>query len=269
MLEFDGRTVVITGGATGIGLALAKACGSQGAHIVIGEPRPQRLEEAVAELEALGITARSFQCDVTRLEEVEAFADFAFDGGRDVALVINNAGVAQQNAAVVDTPPEEVHRVFDVNFFGVWHGCRVFGRRLTDQGTPAAIYNTGSENALFVAVVNAAAYVASKHAVYGLTDALREEMPDHVTVGMIAPGFVASELIPEQARSLGMPAEEFATIALAQIRAGAFHVVSHSYNQVHVDQRHAELSKAFADHAPRHDGDERYDVRTLRARSTR
>ncbi len=65
MLEIEGRTVVITGGATGIGFGLAKACGTLGANVVIGEPRGKRLGEAVTSLDDLGVNARAFSLDVT------------------------------------------------------------------------------------------------------------------------------------------------------------------------------------------------------------
>lgn len=263
MLELRERTVVITGGATGIGFALAKACGVQGANIVIGEPREARLAASVEELTNLGVNAKSFVCDVTQIEQVEAFADFAFAAFGEVGLVINNAGVSQANGALIDTSLDELHRVFNVNFFGVWNGCKVFGQRLSEQGTPAGLYNVGSENSHFVAVVDSAAYVASKHAVHGLTDALREEMAEPIVVGLISPGFVGSELIPKGARDLGMSPDEFAKIALEQIKGGEFYVVSHSYNQVHIDRRYKEMSQALATFAPRHEGDERYDVRFL------
>jgi NAD(P)-dependent dehydrogenase (short-subunit alcohol dehydrogenase family) len=151
-----------------------------------------------------------------------------------------------------------------VNFQGVWQGCQVFGRRLIEQGTEAAIYNTGSENSFFVAVHQAAAYVASKHAVLGLTDALRGEMPEYISVGMIAPGFVATPLIPEAMRDLGMPADEFAAIILPQMLAGERYVVSHGYNQVRIDERYQLIRGAYARSAPRKEGDERFDVQHLR-----
>ena len=152
-----------------------------------------------------------------------------------------------------------------VNFEAVWRGCQLFGRRLIEQGTPAALYNTGSENSFFVAVSHSAAYVASKHAVLGLTDALREEMPEHVSVGMIAPGFVGSELIPEPMRLMAMPVDEFAGIVLPQMLAGAPYVVSHGYNQVRIDERQQQIASAYSRSAPREEGDDRYDVRTLLA----
>jgi NAD(P)-dependent dehydrogenase (short-subunit alcohol dehydrogenase family) len=189
MLDVADRTVVITGGATGIGFGLAKAFGTRGANVVIGEPRQARLNEAAAMLADSGIKARAIQLDVTDPEQLRDFAKQAFTAFGEVAVVINNAGIGQARGAVIDTPVEELQRVMAVNFEGVWRGCQEFGRRLIEQGTRAGLYNTGSENSFFVAVSHSAAYVASKHAVLGLTDCLREEMPDYISVGMIAPGF--------------------------------------------------------------------------------
>ena len=266
MLKLKDRTVVITGGATGIGLGLAKACGEKGARILIGEPRPAHLNEAVSLLRETGVSAHGEVVDVSSVEQLTALADVAFNTLGDVALVMNNAGIGQRSGAVLDTPLEELQRVMSINFQGVWQGCQVFGRRLIKQGCEAAIYNTGSENSFFVAVHKAAAYVASKHAVLGLTDALREEMPEHITVGMIAPGFVATELIPEAMRHLGMPIDEFAAITLPQILKGERYVVSHGYNQVRIDERYQLMRDAYTRSAPRQEGDERYDVTQLRER---
>ena len=263
MLNIKNRTAVITGGATGIGLGLAKACGNRGARIVIGEPRAAQLDAALSTLREMGISAQGVVLDVSSVEQLEAFADEAFGAEGDVALVVNNAGVGQRSGSVLDTPLEEMQRVMAVNFQGVWQGCQVFGRRLIEQESEAAIYNTGSENSFFVAVHHAAAYVASKHAVLGLTDALREEMPAHIRVGMIAPGFVATPLIPEAMRPLGMPIDEFAAAILPQMLAGEPYVVSHGYNQVRIDQRYELIRYAYSRYAPRKAGDERFDVRHL------
>jgi len=263
MLNIKNRTAVITGGATGIGLGLAKACGNRGARIVIGEPRSAQLDAALSTLREMGILAQGVVLDVSSVEQLEAFADEAFGAEGDVALVVNNAGVGQRPGSVLDTPLEEMQRVMAVNFQGVWQGCQVFGRRLIEQESEAAIYNTGSENSFFVAVHHAAAYVASKHAVLGLTDALREEMPAHIRVGMIAPGFVATPLIPEAMRPLGMPIDEFAAAILPQMLAGEPYVVSHGYNQVRIDQRYQLIRDAYRRYAPRKAGDERFDVRHL------
>jgi len=263
VLELENRTVVITGGATGIGFGLARACGHRGARIVIGEPRRNRLDEAVAILEKEGIVARAYSLDVAVAAELERFAEQAFTAFGDVALVINNAGVGQKSGSIVDTSLEEMRRVMAVNFEGVWLGSKVFGERLIKQGAPAGLYNTGSENSLFVAIDNAAAYVASKHAVYGLTDALRAEMPDFIHVGMIAPGFVGSELIPEPMRALGMPVTQFVEIVLPQILAGEPYAVSHGFNLSRITERQQILSDAYRAFAAASLEDDRYDVSSL------
>jgi NAD(P)-dependent dehydrogenase (short-subunit alcohol dehydrogenase family) len=230
MHSYDGKTVVITGGATGIGFAFAKAFGAEGAKVIIAEPRLNRLEEAVAALEGLGIEARHFVCDVTDPAQVEALAEFAWGTYGKVDFLLSNAGVSAPRHKIPDMPLEEVHKVFAVNFFGVWHCAASFGRRIREQGTPAAIYNVGSENSFFSAVPQGAAYMATKHAVLALTEGLREDKPDFVTVGMIVPGWVQSELIDPRSVHLAMDAGRFAGICLPQIKAGEPYVVSHAFN---------------------------------------
>ena len=264
-MEIANKVAVITGGATGIGFALAKEMGKRGAQVVIAEPRQEKLQQAVATLAGEGVTAEYFVCDVTDLNQVEALAEFAWSTFGQVDIAINNAGIGQPRATVMDCDMQAVHATFDVNFFGVWHGCRVFGKRFAEQGTPAAIYNTASENAFFVAAPQMAAYVATKHAVLGLTDALREEVPDFVQVGAIIPGFVATDLTA-QAGELAMTADEFAGIIVPQIEAGEFLAVSHAYNMEHINQRHQRVSRAYAQYAPRYEGDDEYDVRALLAK---
>ncbi|QLC21829.1 SDR family oxidoreductase [Parasphingopyxis sp. CP4] len=266
MSDYSDKTVAITGGATGIGFALAKAFGAEGANIIIGEPRENRLDEAVAALTELGVDARSMVMDVTDPDSVEAFADFAWEAHSRVDVLINNAGISIPRAPVTEVSLDQMHAVFDVNFFGVWHGCRSFGKRMVEQGGEAAIYNLASENAFFTAVRNSAAYVASKHAVMGFTEAFREEMPDEITVGTIFPGFVLSEMTGKEAAPFAMDTDRFAGIVLEQIKARENFIVSHAYNIVHIDERRDRLAQAFEKYAPRYEGDDEYDVPTLVAK---
>ena len=259
------RNVVITGGASGIGFALARGLGAQNCRVMLAEPDQARLDAAVADLQENGIDACAQVCDVTDLDQVERLADAAWAHFGRVDMVFNNAGIGIGQVPIIDTKMDDLHAVFNVNFFGVWHGCRVFGRRLIDQGTPAGIYNTGSENSLFNAVPNNAGYLAAKHAVLGLTDNLREQMPEFIHVGLIIPGFVKSGLTAAVA-DLAMDTDEFAGIVLKQIADGQFYIVSHAYNMEHIQQRYDEISQAFATYAPRYSGDEEYDVRYLLAK---
>ena len=105
------------------------------------------------------------------------------------------------------------------------------------------------------------AYVASKHAVLGLSESLRGDLPDFIRVGTIFPGYVDTPLTGNA--SGGMNADEFASIVKKQIKAGEHFIVSHAYNMVHVEKRHEEIKKAYSTYAPRYGGDDEYDVGKL------
>ena len=263
MREFKGKTVVITGGATGIGFSFAKQFGRDGARVIIAGRRENRLKETVESLRGEGIAAESFRSDVVSRSEVEALADFAWKTFGSVDVLVNNAVVSQQPLSLLDATEEVFRRVYDVNIFGVLNGIAVFGKRFVEQGTPAAIYNVGSENSLFNGVPLSAAYVSSKHAVLAISEALREEIPDFIKIGLICPGFVRSELADAEIMRAGMDTDRFTDIAMDQIRNGEFYIVSHAYNIVRIDERHDQVSKAFERYAPRYEGDDEFDVRTL------
>lgn len=257
MIELTGASVVITGGATGIGLALARQLGARGARLILFEPREAVLQAAVADLQAQGIDAAGFAGDVTKPEEIEALAEFAWNRHGRADLLINNAGVGGPVKALIKYDVAAARALFEVNFWGVVHSVQSFGRRWLADGQPAAVYSTASENGLFTAIpFGGGPYVASKHAVVGLMEMLRREVPEHITTGVIIPGWVATDL----SRNMGMDADEFAAIIVPQIAAGAPWCVSHSYNMVRIDERHAEIAAAYTAHAPRKTGDEALDV---------
>ncbi|MEO1552378.1 MAG: SDR family NAD(P)-dependent oxidoreductase [Pseudomonadota bacterium] len=265
MDDFKDKTVVITGGATGIGFGLAKRFGTLGAKIVIGEPRQARLDEAISSLTALGIDAAAMRLDVTQPESMEAFADFVWNTFGGAHVLINNAGISIGRAPLPDVALDDLRRLFDVNFFGVWYGAATFGKRMIAQGEPAAIYNVASENAFFNAVQNSAAYIASKHAVRGLTEAMRDDFPEFIQIGMIVPGFVASEMTAGS-EQFAMDADTFAEKVVTQIAAGEVYIVTHAYNIERIKPIHDAIEDAYARNAPRYDGDDEYDVPTLIAR---
>lgn len=269
MKDFKDKVVVITGGATGIGFSFAGQFGREGAKIIICGLRENRIDEAVQSLCASGIEAEGTVCDVSKREDVEKFADFAWDAFGSVDAVMSNAGVMAVGQTVIDSSKEDFMKIFDVNVFGVLNVVSVFGKRLIEQGTPAALYNVGSENSLFNGVPLGAPYVASKHAVLALTESLKEEVPDYIEVGLICPGFVQSELGGDEARetmSHAMDTDRFTSIAMKQIKQGEFYIVSHAYNMVRIDERYGKVKKAYEHYAPRYDGDDEFDVRTLFAK---
>jgi NAD(P)-dependent dehydrogenase (short-subunit alcohol dehydrogenase family) len=265
MQDFNGKVVVITGGATGIGFALAKQFARQGAHLVIAGIQEDRLASARKALAELSVRVETFECDVTVRKQMDALADFAWEKFGQVDVLVNNAGVGPIPSTVVDAKPEDVQSVLAVNLFGVWNGVSVFGKRFIAQNRPAAIYNVGSENSFFNAIPEGAGYVVSKHGVLAMTVALREELPKHVEVALICPGLVRSELARET--ELGMDTDAYAETVVKQLRAGEFYIVSHAFNLVRIKARWGEIEAAFARYAPRYDGDIEYDVRTLGAKN--
>ena len=261
MKNLKNKVIAITGGATGIGFALAKTLGSEGAKIVIGEPRKEKLIEAVKSLKSLDIDATETYLDVTDLGSVEEFAEFTIKSYSRVDMLINNAGISDAQGRIDAVDITKARKVFDVNFFGVWHGCSVFSKKMIEQGTNAAIYNLGSENSLFVAVPKSVAYVASKHAVLGLSESLRNDLPDFIHVGTIFPGYVDTPLTSEVEG--GMNADDFASIVKEQIKNEEHIIVSHAYNTVHIEKRNNEIALAYKKYAPRHEGDDEYDIDTI------
>ncbi len=261
-MQFSDKTAVITGGATGIGLALAKQMGAAGARIILFEPREDVLRNAVDALRAQGIDAACFAGDVADSASVEALADFAWAHYGRADIIVNNAGAGGPRGGMLDTDLAEARALYDVNFWGVWNGIQTFGKRFRADGLPAAIYATASENALFNALpAGGGAYVSGKHAVFGLMEVLRREVrtkPEmaNIELGVIIPGWVATPLT----RNMGMDADQFAATIFRQMEAGEYYLVSHAYNMVRFHERYDELETAFARYAPRYAGDEEFDV---------
>ena len=258
MTDFAPKTAVITGGASGIGLAVAKRLAGMGARVMVADLPGEALKRA-AGIE--GLIAQG--CDVSDLAQVEALADAAFEELETVDLVLNNAGQGGVRGKMWTVDVEAARAHFDVNFWGIWNGCKVFAPRLTEQGSEAALYNTGSENSFFCAVPETAAYIAAKHAVLGMTESLREDLPDHVHAGLIVPGWVYTPLGPEQFMKWGMDVEAYADIIVPQLLARRRFVVSHGYNTVRIGERMDALMASYEAHALSVEEDAKHDVRLV------
>lgn len=264
MKNFKNKVVVITGGATGIGFALAKRFGKEGAKVVIGGIREHRLSEAVNALIEQGIEAVYQLCDVTKEKDLIQLEQFSRNHFGSVDVLVNNAGIGGARKSVFDINQEEINELLKVNLFGVWAGIRIFGKKMIAAGTPCAIYNVGSENSFFNAVKKGSAYIVSKHAIHALSKSLREEAPSFMDVGIIIPGFVFTEIGPAQFMKYGMLPEEFVDRLMPQIKAGEFYIVSHPYNLIRIGEAYQEVKQSFDKYAPRFEGDERYDIEIFR-----
>ncbi len=260
MSEFSPQTAVITGGASGIGFALAKRLAGQGAKVVVADLPGPKIDQANA---IANITAHA--CDVSDLAQIEALTDTVSGQFETIDLVINNAGQGGPNGRLWEVDPAEARAHFDVNFWGIWNGIRAFAPHLVAQSTPSAIYNTGSENSLFCAIPHSAAYIAAKHAVLGMTENLRGDLPDHVHAGLIIPGWVFTPLGPERFMQFGMEVDEYVDIILPQILSRQRFVTSHGYNEVRIAERMDALHESYAEFALPADKDEKHDVQLMMA----
>ncbi|WP_314409367.1 SDR family oxidoreductase [Pseudomonas kuykendallii] len=185
------KVVLITGASSGIGEATARLLASQGARVVLGARRTERLQVIADEIRAAGGRAEVRSLDVTRMEDVQAFADFALELHGRVDVLVNNAGVmplSRLDALKI----EEWNRMIDVNIRGVLHGIAAVLPSM-QQRRSGQIINIASIGAYAVSPT-AAVYCATKYAVRALSEGLRQEVGGDVRVTVIAPGVTESEL---------------------------------------------------------------------------
>lgn len=195
--EIGSRVVVITGGAGGIGRALAGSFGKAGAKIAILDLASGSLHEACEALQRDGIEAMAQACDVTDRAQVEAAMSEVRRALGPVGVLINNAGIVHRSA-FAETRPEVFRRVMDVNLFGALHCTQVcLDDLMATKGLVIAISSIAGLAPLY----GRSGYAASKHAMHGLFETLSAEVAEHdVGVLMVCPSFVASGL---EAATLG------------------------------------------------------------------
>jgi NAD(P)-dependent dehydrogenase (short-subunit alcohol dehydrogenase family) len=259
---FENSVSVVTGGGSGIGRGIALALARAGSDVVVADIDAARAADVVTELTAGGVDAVGVTCDVTDRAAVEQLAEAAWDRYGHVDVVANNAGVFPKFASVLDLDEHDARWVLEVNLMGVWYGCAAFGRRFVEQGTPAHILNTGSENSVGVPHTHAAFYTASKHAVLGFSDVLRRELPEFVGVSVLCPGMVETDLAtagrhrPERfggptptnpwlSLEGGMDPEAVGELAVDGMRRGDFVIMTHPPVRDIADQRANDILAAF------------------------
>jgi NAD(P)-dependent dehydrogenase (short-subunit alcohol dehydrogenase family) len=267
--DFSPQTAVISGGASGIGLAVAKLLVESGTKVMLADLPGQKLDEAAADIGAI-----AHPLDVRSESDWEALAKAAFDQLGSVHLFCNNAGVGGVHGKMWEVDPAEARAHFDVNFWGMWSGIRAFAPRLVEQSYPSAIYNTASENSFFCAVPQTAAYIAAKHAVLGMSESLREDLPEHVHAGTVIPGWVFTGLGDPRMMKNGMPVDQYAAIILPQMLERQRFIVSHKSNLAQIDNRIGALRQSYDTHGfddTGTDADDKpnYDVRTFLAKLKR
>jgi NAD(P)-dependent dehydrogenase (short-subunit alcohol dehydrogenase family) len=170
MQELAGKTAFVTGGASGIGLALGRAFAEAGVQVMLADIETEALAAAVKSLHNFGPDVRGVTCDVTDPESVERAAAASFEAFRNVHVVCNNAGVAG-GSGIDDILLDDWRWVLDVNLMGVLHGIRTFLPHIRAHGEGGHIVNTASMAGM-VSGLGFSPYSASKFAVVTMSEGL-------------------------------------------------------------------------------------------------
>jgi len=199
MESLDGKVVVVTGGAEGLGFGLARAFAEQGARLALADVQTERLADAVAALTAEGVEAIAVECDVASRDDVVRLRDETFAAFGTAHVVCSNAGIGGNASLLEPIDYERWRRVFDVDYWGVLHGIDVFLPALLDQDEGHFVHTSSRQG--LVAATGLGAYPAAKHAVTALTEMLHMELRDagsSVGVTLLTPGGIRTRMMEEQ-----------------------------------------------------------------------
>ena len=265
MKDLRGKTAVVTGGASGIGLAMARRFGREGMKIVIADVEAEALESAAKALEGNGIEVLARRCDVSDAAAMDALGEATLDRFGGVHIVCNNAGVGA-GGAMWELTAEDWEFALRPNLWGVIHGVRVFVKHMVAQNEGHVI-NTASMAGL-ISVPGMGPYNVTKHAVVTLSETLFHELEaagSAVGVSVLCPGHVNTRIWesernrPEELATTGndvrapemqdthemyrdilagsMPPDEVAGLVLDAVRGGPFYIHTHANARPAVEQR--------------------------------
>jgi len=222
-----GRAAVITGGASGIGLAAAKRFAALGMKICLADLSQEVLDRAVEQLS--GATVVTVPTDVSRWEDVQRLKDRAYAAFGEVGVLMNNAGVSAGGGPFDDY--QGWQRVLGVNLWGVINGVHSFAQPMIDQGTPAAIVNTGSKQGITCPPGNTAYNVTKagvKVLTEGLAHALRNIEGCEVSAHLLVPGSTFTGMTA-RGRTERPPGswtpEQVVDFMIAAMAAGDFYII--------------------------------------------
>ena len=272
MDTFEGRGAVITGGASGIGLATATEFARRGARLVLADVDKPTLEQAVARLQTEGFDAHGVLCDVRHLEQMVHLADESFRLLGQVDVVFSNAGIVVAGP-IAQMSHDDWRWVIDIDLWGSIHATEAFVPRLLEQGTGGHIAFTASFAGL-VPNAGLGAYGVAKYGVVGLAETLARELKDNgIGVSVLCPMVVETKLIsnserirsadyglastPDVTGSLGpLPApddslgvDEVARLTADAILANRLYILPHEAARASVRRRFERIDRTFDEQA--------------------
>ena len=196
MRQLEGRTAVVTGAASGIGLGMARNFARQGMAVVLCDIRGDRLDAALGEVRGLGGRAIAVITDVSDRAAVEHAAREAQKAFGAVHVVCNNAGVTMHGKSVAELAPREWDWIVGVNLYGVIHGVQIFLPLIRSHGDEGHVVNTASIAGFQVRPGRrSGAYAATKYAVVALSESLAQDLAGTpIGVSVLAPAAVSTQI---------------------------------------------------------------------------
>jgi NAD(P)-dependent dehydrogenase (short-subunit alcohol dehydrogenase family) len=266
MDELRGKVGVITGGASGIGLATAKRLAQEGMHMVLADIERDALDAAVTEVRGLGVDAIGVVTDVVSLDAVTALADATFDHFDKVHLLFNNAGVAV-SGPIAEMTHADWKWTIDVDLWGPIHGVEAFLPRMIDQREGGHIASTAS----FAGVVpndDLGVYCVAKYGVVAMSEVLSRELrPHEIGVSVLCPMRLATnidasgrnrqgdyggpesqaypEVDEEEMAGSMRSAEDAAELVLRGIRENQLYLFTHPESRGFIRKRFERMDRAF------------------------
>lgn len=207
MSKFKGKTAIISGGAEGIGLSVAKALGEQGVNIVLTDINQQNLKNAAKELEESGVPVLTARLDVADEEQWKHIAEKASERFGKLHMVVNNAGVGGDSVSVENQEKKGWQWTLDVNLMGVVYGAKTIVPFIKSHDEGGWIVNVASMAGMG-GFLHGGAYNATKAAVVALSESWYEELSSqNINVSVLCPAFVKTRIYdsernrPEQYKS--------------------------------------------------------------------
>jgi len=255
MKEFQDRVAVVTGGASGLGRAMALRFAREGMKIVLADIQADALKKTEADFEQARIPVLAVRTDVSKSKDVEALADKAFKTFGGVHILCNNAGVAP-GGTVWEHTEKDWEWTLGVNVWGVIHGIRAFVPRMLEQNVDCHVVNTASVAGL-LSLPGMSVYCVSKHSVVTLTECLHHDLVEFgakVKASVLCPAYVPTgisdsernrpaslredkkkspedvkraEQLRHAVKSGRISAEQIAEIVLEAIKTEKFYILPH------------------------------------------